>query len=126
MIFGNRKHQKNDMDEEYKKYDSEYPEENEFEIEPPMSEIQDEKDRTFTRRGFSRKNVDFGKNSGQSHTSENRSRGLPKHEGAGPLNRTRGKSPFNYESGVSLHRAAKNGRKNKSRKNCKSWGVPWK
>lgn len=126
MIFGHRKQPKNDMNEEYKEYDDTYPEEDgDFEVQKPMSEIKDEKDRTFTRRGFSRKNVDFGKNSGKSHTPENRSRGLPKHVGAGPLNRTRGKSPFTYEGGVSLHRAAKNG-KNKSNKNCKSWGVPWK
>lgn len=124
MIFGRKRQQKNDMDEEY---DEEYAEgEEDFEIDPPMHEIKREKDRTLNQPQNNRR-VNLRKYRGRGWGSgSKRERGLPKHEKSNPLNRTRGKSPFTYEGGVRLHRGSKSEEYPENKKQRKSWGVPWK
>ena len=118
----NKRQSKNDMDEDFEEYvEDEY---DDFEVEPPMHEIKDERDRTFTRRGFEKKTVDFSKQ----HSGFGKKKGLPAREKSGPMNRTRGRSPFTYSRGLQLHR------KRSEVEDCdceerpkrKSWGVPWK
>ena len=139
MIFGRKKVRKNDMNEDFERsrtrkndmnedfeeYNDEY---DDFEIYPPMHEIRNEEDRTFTRRGFEKKRVDFGKNRRRGFGSGYRKKkGLPKHEKSTPINRTHGKSPFTYTSGLQLHRGSKSEESEEyPEKKCKSWGVPWK
>lgn len=124
-----RRDRRNDMNEDFEEYVEDYDEDT-FEVDPPMSEIKEEKDRTFTHRGFEKKTVDFSKKSSGFGSGYKRSRGLPKRVKSGPSNRTRGKSPFNYESGLQLHRNAKSRDETESDypedKSRKSWGVPWK
>lgn len=126
---------RNDMDDDFEEYVEDYDEDT-FEVNPPMSEIKDESNRTLTRRGFEKKTVDFSKkSSGFSRRGSifgSKSRGLPSRDKQGPTNRTRGKSPFNYESGLQLHRNTKsrdeaesNYPEDKPTKKL-SWGVPWK
>lgn len=117
----NKRQSKNDMDEDFEEYvEDEY---DDFEVEPPMHEIKDERDRTFTRRGFEKKTVDFSKQ----HSGFGKKKGLPAREKSGPMNRTRGRSPFTYSRGLQLHRKRSEELEDEEYpRKRKSWGVPWK
>lgn len=122
-----KKRQKNDMNEEYEEYDEEYDEgEEDFEVDPPMHRIKRERDRTLNQPNNNHR-VNLRKYRGRGWGSGCREKeGLPKHEKSNPLNRTRGKSPFTYASGVQLHRGSKSEEYPEKKKQCKSLGVPWK
>jgi len=126
MIFGRKRIQKNDMDEDFEEYDEEYAEgEEDFEVHKPMHKIKRERDRTLNNpRNNHRVNLRKyrGRGWGCSHK-----KGLPKREKSTPINRTHGKSPFTYASGLQLHRGSKSEESEEyPEKKCKSWGVPWK
>lgn len=110
------------LHEEYEEHNEDY---RDFKVHKPMHRIKSERDRTFTRDDDKR--VNFRKYSGRGW-NRTHERGLPVRERSGPLNRTRGKSPFEYEGGIQLHRGSKSKSypESKSRKIQKSWGVPWK
>jgi len=143
----------NDMEEEFEDYSEAYEEENGegFELKRPTDSIKQNLMRNANSRGFERKKVDFSKRSGGGFSRSkgltsgrenpfgNKSRGLPKRERAGPMNRTRGKSPFTYSAGLCLSRFSDmkqcsqdmdfpedDDDRSRMGKKRMSWGVPWK
>lgn len=102
------------LHEEYEEHNERYKD---FKVHKPMHEIRRERDRTFTRDDDN-KRVNFGKYRGRGWTRKHE-RGLPKRERSGPVNRTRGQSPFSYESGICISRKRKS-------QSIRSLGVPWK
>lgn len=142
----------NAMNEEFEEYNEEYEAENDEGFERPTDSIRRrlmQNSQPKKRRGFEKKEVNFGRRSNGGRFGERKSlfgskpRGLPKKEKSSPLNRTRGKSPFTYRAGICLSRFAKGvdececdemefpeeygeTEKEYPGKSRKSWGVPWK
>lgn len=143
----------NEMEEEFEDYNETYEAENGegFELKRPTDMIKQNLMRNANSRGFERKKVDFGKRSGGGFSRKagltsgrenpfgSKPKGLPKRERAGPMNRTRGKSPFTYSAGLTLSRAftkrdqdrdidfpEDDEDRSRTGKKRMSWGVPWK
>lgn len=101
----------NEMNDEFEEYIEDDYEDEILEFETPKQTI---------NRGFEKKCVDFSKK------SSGYKRGLPSRKKSAPINKTRGKSPFAYSTGLQLHRNAEPDYPEDKPTKKLSWGVPWK